>query len=171
LKRFSVLVLIFSFLIVSCFNDNDNKIDDISTKDSSFVIFKLDSVNRWLIKNAAPASLNSVELNLIDSILRKAIDNYNSDRKIWLDSLTKSNPAFSLSLEDLKINVYSYKRQYLPYLNSNGEKEVWVNCLCDTNKNWKDGVLIIEDGGKCYFNLIINLSNKSSHTLIVNGEA
>jgi hypothetical protein len=57
--------------------------------------------------------------------------------------------------------------------NKKGEKEVWVNCFCDTwNSNrWKTEILFVEDGGNCYFNFRINLATKKYHDLGVNGEA
>jgi len=66
----------------------------------------------------------------------------------------------------------SYNIQLVPVLNSIGQKEVWVNCLCSgTDDNWKKGITVVDDGGNCFFNLKINLTLKISYDFFVNGYA
>jgi hypothetical protein len=66
----------------------------------------------------------------------------------------------------------SYKKQLVAVTNKDGDKEVWVNCFCDTlNKNWRKEILLVQDGGRCYFNFKINLTQNKCYHLIVNGES
>jgi hypothetical protein len=65
----------------------------------------------------------------------------------------------------------NYKRQYIPVINKKGETEVWINCLCDPRGDeWKVSISHIKDGGKCYFQLVINLSTGECSELGVNGD-
>jgi hypothetical protein len=67
---------------------------------------------------------------------------------------------------------YDYKRQYVSIINSIGEKEVWINCFCDSfYKDWKKQILHVDDGGNCFFNLKVNLSTKKCYDIFVNGYA
>ena len=106
-------------------------------------------------KNAEPAFLTQPELDLLDKILQKTIAEYNT---------TDAYRGI--------INLKEYKRQYMVIKNDQGEKKVWVNCFCDTlNEYWKKQLVIVMDGGKCYFNLKVNLSTEKAYELVVNGEA
>ena len=55
-------------------------------------------------------------------------------------------------------------------VNNKGEKVIWINCFCnDCNKNWKKEIIIVKDGGDCYFNLKINLMTKKYYDFLING--
>jgi len=71
------------------------------------------------------------------------------------------------------VKLRGYKRQYVPFYTREGEKVVWVNCLCDVFgvKRWRKSVVQVNDGGNCYFNLLINLSRGQALGLQVNGES
>jgi hypothetical protein len=69
------------------------------------------------------------------------------------------------------MNKGMYNRQYIPFF-KDGQKHVWVNCFCDGVEhfpNWKKQVITVYDGGGCYFNVLINLSEKKYSRLYVNG--
>jgi len=163
---------IYSILLLHLSCDTENKNSLKFNPDSSYAVFKLDSSNSWLFKNASAASLSVTEINVLDSLVNVGIEQYNKERKIWLDSILQTNSDININLEELTIKIDLYKKQYLPFINSNGEKEVWVNCLCDGNdENWKKEIQFIQDGGKCYFNLMVNLSTRVTYAFMVNGNA
>ncbi len=106
-----------------------------------------------IFKNSKPTELNEQEISNLNRILEDALSQYN---------LSKTS----------KFDLNDYKRQYVPVINDLGEKEVWINCLCNqNNENWKNGIILVEDGGSCYFNLKINLSKSKYYDLIINGDA
>ena len=72
---------------------------------------------------------------------------------------------------DIEINLTDYKRQYVPIINTQGEKEVWVNFFCESfaADKWRTKTVQVEDGGKCYFNIKINLNTKEYYDLDING--
>ena len=96
------------------------------------------------------------DIQKLEKIFQKSIEDYN-----------RLNPDGPYHLESK-----NYKRQYVPMINSKGEKEVWVNCFCVTRGDeWKTEIVYVEDGGDCFFNLQINLSKESYSEFRVNGEA
>jgi hypothetical protein len=104
-------------------------------------------------KDCENTSVNKNELLEIEGILNECVNNYNTEHKS-------------------KLNLKKYKRQYVIVINKKGEKEVWINFLCDVeNINWKEDLVDVSDGGSCYFNLKINLATKSCYNFIVNGIA
>jgi hypothetical protein len=77
------------------------------------------------------------------------------------------------------------KRQYISYLNKYGERIVWVNAFCKVPDiliedslggakfqpmDWRKETVLIDDGGSCFWNILINLDTGQSE-LIFNGQA
>ena len=127
------------------------------TDTSQYVIIITDG---WAsFPGSKPTTLTKIDLSDIDILVKQSIDNYNS----------KQNK------EDINncIKLPEYKRQYIAVINKKGEKEVWVNCFCNTGgKNWKKEIIHTDedDGGKCFFNLKINLTTKKYYDLFVDGK-
>ena len=94
----------------------------------------------------------------INLILQKAIQHYN------LSIIEKNN-----GIKKDTIVLKNYSRQYMSVINIKNEKLVWVNCFCTSNghSTWPNAV-IVSKGGNCYFNLMINLNDKSYSNLKFN---
>ena len=116
-----------------------------------YTVLQYDSSDK-LFKYGISTTLNKKELSNIQRILEDAVSNINLTQKIKLD-------------------LNKYKRQYIAIINEAGEKEVWVNCFCQYDETWKRNIVEVHDGGKCYFNLKINLSSNRYYDFYINGEA
>lgn len=124
-----------------------------SAVSNKFMIFYFDPTkHNWIFKDGKSSGLANTELLEINSLLSESVSSYNTNQKS-------------------KINLNEYKFQYLPIINSFDEKEIWVNAFCGESKNWKEELVLVKDGGKCYWQTIINLTKKSVESLRVNGEA
>ena len=128
--------------------------DDFSAENQQ--IFKYDAQElAHYVKDAAPAALGDEDFPVIKDLLQKAVDDYNERQSSGAQKIN------SLS---------SYKRQLIPYLNARGEKEVWLNLFCSNNGvNWRKVIVMVDDGGSCYFELKINLVNRQVISFNVNG--
>lgn len=142
---------------------------DISKNDSvryevdtfRIAILPLEQISVFQIfKDVASAKLVLKEYEEVDNLLKSCITDYNKGQQ-----------------SEFKINLSNYYRQYIVVTNSEGEKEVWINCFCDNFYNdadyldWKKYVVFMLDGGKCFFNLKINLAKRQYYDLRVNGYA
>jgi hypothetical protein len=129
---------------------------------SKIAIISFGQIGNWPFDNSyKPASLSYDEVFEIDSIMRSCILDYNNN-------LSESLRAY----HGIDFKKYDYKRQYVSIINSNGEKEVWINCFCDSfDMDWKKQILHVNDGGNCFFNLKVNLSTKKCYDIFVNGYA
>ena len=107
------------------------------------------------------AKLTENDINNIDSLLIACVTDYNN-------SLDKDIKGWSIDFKK-----YTYRKQLIVVTNKKGEKEVWVNCFCDTwNSNkWKTDILVVEDGGNCYFHFKINLKTKKYFDFVINSLA
>ncbi len=111
--------------------------------------------HNFIFENAKPTKLNQSEIQKVESIVSKTIGKYNEKQ------------INALKIKDLG----KYKRQFIPVINEGGKKIVWGNYFCRANKNWKREILVVMDGGNCYFNVFVNLTKSESEKLSVNGEA
>lgn len=111
----------------------------------------------WSVNNGGkPADLSDSEIKEIDSLLSVAIVAHN-----------KSHINDAPQLIDAR---FKYKRQLVPSIDRNGKKIVWVNCLCSPWGNWRKEIVLVADGGSCYFNLTIDLTTKTYSAIMVNGQ-
>lgn len=67
-----------------------------------------------------------------------------------------------------------YNRQFVFALNDKGEKIAWINCFCKSQesdfKNWNTNVVMVKDGGNCFFNAKVNLTLNTYTEFNVNGQ-
>jgi hypothetical protein len=107
-----------------------------------------------------PTTLSQRDIERVEDLLVETVADYNN--------------SLSSGYEDHKIDLKTkdYKKQLIAVVNSKGEKEVWVNCFCDIDgDSWRQGIVMVSDGGPCFFNFKINLTTKEVYELMVNGFA
>jgi len=119
------------------------------------------------------ADLSEKEMILVDSLIKIVVEKYNDSAKINFEERKKKEPKVDLELSNLTIDLKKYKRQYSTTINQRKQKQVFVNCFCQVrdNEEWKVEEVIVKDGGRCYFNLLIDLSKKEIKYFSVNGSA
>lgn len=75
------------------------------------------------------------------------------------------NHFFGRKLDD-------YNRQFVGAEMEGGDKVIWINCFCAVEseilKKWKTEMIMVADGGNCFFNLRVNLNRKSYYDLMIN---
>lgn len=160
--RLLFLIIISSFFYAACTGSSKQSRRNyealfIDTDTTRHAVLNYDSSDHWsLRKGLKPASLDEDEVNMVRALLVKAMTEHNQ----------KNNDNTYFQLDPLE----KYRMQLVPYINEKGEKEVWVNCFCSNEgSRWRKWVISWEDGGKCFFNLTIYLSLKTSSLIAVNG--
>ncbi|MDP9078289.1 MAG: hypothetical protein M3O71_12730 [Bacteroidota bacterium] len=106
------------------------------------------------VKNVKRSTLSVSEILDIENLIKKQVKAYNN-----------KNPNQIIARPD------KYYKQFIAVINSNGEKEVWVNCCCSVMPYWKTTIQRTFDGGTCYFHLKINLTKNIVYYFNVNGLA
>jgi hypothetical protein len=139
---------------------------------SIYAVLPYDTSNQWIFKKANSTVLSSEEIIEVEKLIQKCIDEHNIEQQKQFDTITKEHPEYGLKKNNFVIDLTRYKRQYFPVINDKGEKEVWVNCFCNTwNNDWRKNLVFVFDGGNCYFNLKVNLTKEAYYELMVNGDA
>ena len=160
MARSTTLSLIV-LLILSC-QERPKKQEQFKLPPSDYMVLKYKPEWYWVFEDASPSDLSNEELVQIEEILQSAIANHNNHYK--------DDPE---AFEQWGLELDKYKRQYVPVINQKGEKVIWMNFFCKNSniKNQENEILLVLDGGNCYFNLKINLTTKQYSNLEVNGYA
>ncbi|WP_293313673.1 hypothetical protein [Pedobacter sp. UBA5917] len=156
---------ILTFLILTgCYRKSENKNPDkksLPQDTSSIAVLTYQNTNK---KTKFPKNikLSKSDFLIIEQQLSKCIAQHNREMK----NRFKTDSKFFF------INISDYKRQYIASIDAQGNRKVWVNCFCRTGRlDWKTQEISVSDGGKCFFNLMIDLDKKTYYQLIVNGNA
>jgi hypothetical protein len=154
-------VIVVQFLACGQINRKDSLVEPDSLKTqkinidtSEIAIFNINKY--WWLKKRFDSSksfnLNNINIQAIEKVFKKCLDENN---------LNKSN--------------LHYRRQYVPYINTNGHKCVWVNCFCSDDgydyPDWKTSIVVVDDGGSCFLNLTIDLTDMLYSNFEINGYA
>ena len=160
LSFFFRVLLIFIFLTIY--------VGKAQLDTNQYKIFKFNPKEKFIFdKSFKPTELNKENIEEIYKLLGPAIENYILDE---IDVFKKLNPGKSYNIENIKIQWEKYKYQFIPVINKKGELIVWCNAICNGRDfNWKNSIIIVHDGGKCFFNLKINLTKHKAFELLVNG--
>jgi len=149
-------------IIVSKENSNDTFHGTQSWKDTSVIaILPIDTIYHWLFENAKPLNLTEKDLQTVDNILADCIKTHNAKQ-----DTTKEFSEY--------IDLKKYKRQYIAFINSKGEKKVYINCFCTSDWGfdyWKKSLVHVNDGGSCFFQVTINLTTLEYEKFGTNGYA
>ena len=157
--------LIFAFLCV-CFISYGQKIAVLPYDATAY---------EWIFKNCTQAELSNDDFELSDSILNICINEYNIEQEKRYKEICNKYPDTKFDKYRFLIDIKKYRRQYICVTNKRGEKEIWINFLCDIDreyyKGWETDIIVVKDGGNCFFEIKINLTTKTYYDLFVNGDA
>jgi len=178
IRAFIIALIATGLTFISCGHRKNVNLDDktlvnkITVDTTLIAILPYDSSLYGFGKDCNQIELTTNDLAIIETLLKKCIDEYNPEKEKEFNEVNSSHPEYNYSKMNFVIDLKRYKRQYIPMINNSGEKVVWINCFCNTwDKNWKNDLIIVMDGGNCYFNLKINLTTGKYYDLMVNGEA
>ncbi len=175
------LILIVLILFISCngveknpkVKSNEKTQTEFKLPKFEYVILHSNESRNRVFKNAKQTDLTQTELIKIERILITAVKENNENQKKELKTHNKKHPKNKWTITGFELSLEGKKRQYIPVINEVGEKVVWINLFCDDwgSENWKSEIMMVNDGGNCYFNLKINLSKGTYSELFINGYA
>lgn len=93
--------------------------------------------------------------------------------RILIDAVAKEHQGSINQNRLTSESVLNYKQQFVCYNDTTGKKFIWINGLYDNSNSegWKDGLIIVKDGGDYYFNILIDMDKLEYEYFIVNEEA
>jgi hypothetical protein len=96
--------------------------------------------------------------------------------KNHIDSLERNRNPKTVKEYDklLKFNDSDYFRQYVGYIDSKGNRIVFINSVCKTygqKRDFKRNWIFVLDGGSCFYQIKVDLTAKKCFDFSINGEA
>jgi hypothetical protein len=147
--------------------------NDNSSLDSlDFNVIKYDTSYSYIFPNTFKSTDLSVkEIMECERLLRSYIVDYNTKSAKRFDELTEKFPNQKFNIETFTIELKEYGRQYMAVLSDKGEKTIFVNCFCDPAefKYRHRALVVVFDGGNCFFNFKVDLKNKKIFDFMENG--
>ena len=174
------LIFIVLILISSCKEKTKTEQNDTLSKPEAqfeldktdYSILTIEPKNGWIFKNGKLSDLSQSELIEAEKILKKVVEKSNETQKRNLKIHNEKYPENKWTETGFELDLNKFQRQYWPVINENGEKIVWINFFCSDNEPIStDNIVMVMDGGNCYFNIKINLTNKTYSELSINGYA
>ena len=94
-------------------------------------------------------------------------------KRNWIINKSMINQGGSCPIIHKKLN--KYKRQYVGYINSSGEKIIWINFIWKREKGilskLDKEIIIVLDGCSYFWDINLNLEKEELFNLRVNGSA
>jgi hypothetical protein len=164
-------LILISLTVFSCQHSPDNSSADKSTlpiDTSLFTILRPDT-NIDEFKSAVENpqfKIDNKDIEKIEFLLSDAVKSYNkNDSKAKFEEWKKSYDTTGAKWEHFLIDLKKYKRQYIPFTTSRGQKIVYVNCFREdddkmfASPEWRKHIVIAEGGGMSYFHLKVSLDD------------
>ena len=137
---------------------------------SRYVILPYDKSDYYVAgrftTNSVKAKLTEKEIGELEPILYQCIKEYN-DKQEQAYNANHSNPA-DAKRKGFMIDISNYKFQFIAARTPKGDKIVWVNCSCAYFDYWNKQIIRINDGGNCFFNLMIDVTKGFYYDFSVN---
>jgi len=132
------------------------------------VINTLKSTLHVIPETSSVSELSPSELELVNELVEEYVENYNSMTEKSFNERGEGKHAILYKIKKLK----KYRIQYVPYLNDQRVKEIWINGFCNEYKtDWENEIVFVMDGGNCFFQIRLNLLEKKCIEIGTNGYA
>ena len=123
-------------------------------------------------------NFNQQDLKTIDSLLIEAVLSHNNEQNEqklphrMIDFVSGKYREQLVALTGTTKRTGKVKGMNVTW-GRKGVNYAWVNCFCSrsrkVDKYWKTEIISVDDGGPCFFNLMIDLTNKKYFDMDVNG--
>jgi len=174
MKHITHLILVFLVaFIISCGSKIENKNDKTDKTEKNEKMPKPDTIVEFKPKEEPKdPNLRSKQTIIssvsgLDSVFGKNYNNWTPSD----DDIEQAEKLFREAFDDQKRGTVDwvlyrtfdeYYRQYVGAIDSSGDKVIWINCFCESQKNlfknWKDKIVMVKKGGNCFLNVSVNLT-------------
>ncbi|GEM_PF-715684 len=177
--------IIIPLLFFSCFLWNCGKKErKVSLGENENLLFKLDSTRfcvfeynsgyHWIFpENSIKCELTNEDLKIAEQLLNQEIKKFNEEGEIRSFYLKEKFPDRHLNERQFSIKLEEYRRQYIIATSPTGDRILHINLFCGTEgfEFWREEYVSVDDGGNCFFQVLINISKMKLLDLSVNGVA
>jgi len=106
-------------------------------------------------KKYKPVKLTKEQFSLVQSIVKRISDSLN-----FVITSTNVNTGI--------VDTLKHVFQIVSAKNKKGQVYLWINAICDPNKDWRSRITFTDDGGDCYYSFKINLKTARYFDIRIN---
>lgn len=163
----SIIIVIILFCVgckqKNVVNNISNKVENKFKKtvlnngniiDTQYIYYKLGDSDS-LSGITKHCKIEKAEFILAEKLLNDAVKEYNINVEKQWKEYNRKNLKEKINSQYYLIDLNKYDYQYGSYYNNDGDKMVWIRCVCDGYFG------LVADGGKCYFSTTLNLNSKT----------
>ena len=158
-------ILVFSLLLYACDQVNSShSIHEslgVEYDSATIAILNFESAREALPRDAKPSSLTQADLYTIDHLLKPVVEDWNVEMDTLYEVTRRSDPLDHPQRDWFVIDLREFKRQYIPFVNRYGEREVLVICIkarSIRNLDWQTSPIPSNYGGHHAFRVRLNLT-------------
>ena len=119
------------------------------------------------VKSARQTGMTSVGKAALDGVWVPNAGDVAAFESGLVAHMTKSVPP---AKKDLPSKLHSYKRQWFG-VTAGTRKLIFGNFFCRETPGWEQSVIMVDDGGDCYFQLFYDVTSLEYLSLTINGNA
>lgn len=106
-------------------------------------------------KHYKPTKLTKEQLIVAQSIIKGVSDSLN-----FLITSTNTNTGV--------VDTLKHVFQIVTAKNSKGQVFLWINAICEPDKEWRRRIVFVDDGGSCYYKFKIDLAFRKYFAIEIN---
>ena len=106
-------------------------------------------------KGYKPCKLTKDQLVVAKSIIKKVTDSLN---------LFNTSTNINTGIVDTLKHVF----QIVTAKNNKGQIFLWINAICNPDKDWRRRIVFVIDGGSCYYRFKIDLTFRKYFDIVIN---
>lgn len=182
MKNYTIIsILFFSCFFLNCGKkerklplDEDKNLLSINIDSTRFCVFEYNSSYRWIFpENSIKSELTNEDIKIAEQLLNQEIKKFNEEGKIRSDYLKEKFPDRQFYEKQFSIILEEYRRQYIIATSPTRDKILHINFFCGTEgfEYWKEEYVSVDDGGNCFFQVLVNISKIKLLEFSVNGVA
>ena len=156
MKRF--LLILILYINYGCYADLQINYEIVSVESAMNQINSTGYNAKNIFESKNKTTLTNIEIETLKRILNSSIETYNNKRQPFQ-----------------QINIEDYKFYFVPTINEKQEKWIFIYGNCNKDNDLDDIGLalsfLVDDGGKCYVQTVINLTRKIEGWIVTNSNA
>ncbi|MBS1655488.1 MAG: hypothetical protein JSU05_11625 [Bacteroidetes bacterium] len=163
------IILLPIILIIGCVQNSRtlSGYTNLNYDTSRITILNWDTSNSEFPGNSGAIQLSQPDINLTDSLLTIAVDNFNNHQKSQISKLFKSFTGLPADTSLFMIDLRHYRFEYAPYQDNNERRLISINCFCDDSKSSEKYKVVWGYKNYCHFRLTVDLKQRSSSEISV----
>lgn len=124
---------------------------------ATMVVLAYSELPQKYLKVSTPREITTDEYPVAEELLIKAVHAYNEKQSDNFIRYMNENPKADWTQTDLFIDLSQYYRQYIPYMNENGQKCLWINLFKRPVGNWLERRVFVVDDTRDFFSICLNM--------------